>query len=1521
MHVRTLTLIALAGALALSAAAQDGPYEPTVRTLLLDHFDDPFEPDGTAMTSPEVITPAGEHTGGRPMEGGEFVEGRSGMAYRFHGKTAMYYPAQGNIDPAAGSVEFWVRLGFEPKHPNQMPSNLRNQLFFHLDPPGTAIFSIYSTMKNLCVGVWDQQRKLVAYLGASSPWHEGEWHHVEVRWGRRLELWVDGERRGAKDWSGLFGPISIDLAETRMYVGSRVRYSDVVSEFAIDELRILGPGGEQVPPFPVITCPRLSAPPTIDGVLAEGEWAGAGRATGFVGLNRNALVEDQTTVFVGHDEEGLYVAFECTDPQRRPLVGTFVERDSAVYQEDAVDIFLQPGPGDYPYYQLIANCVGTRFDMRLFDDNGRRGKDIEFDPDWTAAASKGDGRWVMEAAIPWSELEGRSAPDPGERWRVNFCRDADAASRLSSWSYTSGNFHRTSNFGEMVFRDDDRAMRLTELSGAAEGRLRARLDLAGRAFDPPVTVSARLIDAGAEAVAESTKELIDAKTFLFEPPPMVSGDYVLTVAARTDESTMLYQRLPFEVMKPYDIAVAGYPYEGKLWVSANIGGLPDAPAGVTARAVLLRGDEEAGSCEIAEFERGIGRGAIDITQIDPGQYVVRSQALAPDGTVLAEAEAGYEHFDRPRFWMSDAGIDNSVPAPWTPVEVEDGAIRVWGREYRCGSRVLPEQIVNQGREVLAGPVAMTARVGGGEIDLADAAPRFEEAPEDRAVHVAEAAKGSLTARWRVTTEFDGLQRYDLTLEPEGEVSVEALTLRVPVKPEVAHFLLPSNGRFSKARVIGDEPWHTGFIPQVWVGNDDLGLAWFAESDQYWNPKDDDEMLRVAREGDTVAILANIIRSPLTIGEPITITFGLMATPVKFVPSGDPWYYRIASPTNPIDLGDPEKSTIAYNERLIYPGHGNIDPREGTVEFWMSNAGLAGSSIRDVLTLSGDGGALHLQYHDSVGRFLLTASGADGALIDVSGFDLPEDAFTHVALTWSSDAVSLYVDGALIGAHDGPIPAAATMAAAPEKLRVVFGCHHQKNGYTDIDIDEVRVSSSVRYAGDACVVPEDPFVADEHTLLLDHLDDRFTPDGADAETRPEVISGLSDELGGMPSIGAEFGDGRFGSALRLRYKRARPCMQMYQEVWKADAYLLWSWMPGHQRDQHGWPLPLFVEPEHDLAAMNEAFDEAGVRVCTYIGYMGIGAPTRWSRQFGHEWRREPVSSQPSEPPKGHMFLDCCGNARGYGDYLAAGTQWLVQEHGFDGAYTDGNGHVYPCRNTHHGCGYYDRHGTLRPTYPVFGTREYLKRMYKVIHANNPDGYLVNHVSYNIFIPTMSFTDIYYTGEHEHYEDLLKCRVRWQGTQWGIWPILLGADSHSYEPMHIMYGLLHGVSVWCHGPEARNDVQRKTVNQWQTYDEFGYREAEWVPYYRAEERGLARPDTEDVKCSLYLREGERVFLIVGNLRHEVTECEVALDLAQMGLAGADLHVYNALSDREIPLEDGALQVRIRPTSFVLVRIDRR
>lgn len=1493
----------LAAAILLAAStAWSQPYQADSRTLLLDHFDQPFVMDGKNCTSPEVFKPTAGFTGGRPMPGGEFVDGRYGKALRLHGLMKLDYPADGNLDLAAGTIDLDVALGFDAEETfKKPPSELRNQLYLTIWGPRGSRVVIYSVLKSTCLGVWDQARQLVAYTAVPGFFHTGEWHHLALKWGRRLELQVDDQQAVVPDWPGLFGPLSARPDECRISLGSHVGSSGVVSEFALDELRVLGPGGEQVPDYPIVTAPRLAAP-TIDGEIGEREWAAAARTTGFVGLNDPSLVSDQTMVYLGWDDTALYVAGDCRDPEARPIVAALTERDSAVWTEDAVDVFLSPGPELEPYYQLIASAAGTRFDARLNRAAGQR-VDLTFNPDWTAAAKRARGRWTMEARIPFGALDGRATPQDGERWRVNFCRDAEG-SRLSSWAYTSGNFHRPASFGELIFSRSDRAIRLGLSDDWAIGHLTALAEMTGLTFQPPVTVRGRLVGNDAKALHETTNRLADYRAATFEAPPLVTGAYQLTIRADTDAGPLYYQRLPLKVAKSYDIAVAGYPYEGKLWVTANVAGLDKPPAGLVARSELLNGEQVVGRCEIREFVRGRGQASLAIDQLPPGKYLVKSQAVAPDGQVLGSAEAAFEQMAKPAWWRSPAGADHSVPSPWTPVRAGADGTEVWGRRYSPANRALPARITSQGAELLAAPISLSVTADGQTADLAGVATVVTKTRPDVLRAAGETKLGNLTARVATATEFDGLQRYDLTLTPTGTATLTAATLEIPMPRGLTPFMLVSNGDTSPVREVGDQLWQSAFQPQVWLGNDDVGLAWFAESDQHWAPLDA-AMIEVQPAGDRTVLRCRMVRQAVKLERPITYTFGLMATPVKDGHAGDPFWIRFGSPLGPYDRVDDPSASRMPIESLRYPAAGNVDASRGTIECFVAPHGPRGGAWRDLLRVTGPDGGLAVTWQDAAPPVLKldVRRGDQTRTLSVPKAGLEAGRFAHLAVTWEKE-VAVYLDGRRLGAVD---------LTPPTGTAIVLGSESPWRGWTSFVFDELRVSRSVRYTGDRAPVPAEAFAPDQATLLLDHLDGGFRPDGEDAETRATTISGQSGELGGLPSIGCTFVAGRFGQGLQVAVEPAIASTEAFRR-WGNNAALYWWWFEDGAKT-YGWPPPLMIDPPSgDPRALLKRFGELGIRVAPYMGYTGIGAPSDLSRQFGAEWRREPLSSQPAEPPKGHFFLDCCGNS-GYADYIAAGTDWLVNELGYQACYTDGNARVYACRNTHHGCGYTMPDGTLRSTWPIFGTREYLKRMFRVLKAKDPSYFLVNHVSYNMLIPTMSFTDVVYSGEHEQYEDPLKFRVRWQSKPWGLWTILLGPDSHSYEALHNTWCLLHGVSVWPQGALGRNDMLRKTVNLWQTYDRFGYREAEWRPYYAAED--LARAADEQVKVSLYRHPKGRALLVVGNLKHEVVMTTITLDLKALGVSGKQ--AANALDGRALPLKGNQLTVRLRPTSFVLAWVE--
>src|SRR5262245_45770121 len=77
----------------------------------------------------------------------------------------------------------------------------------------------------------------------------------------------------------------------------------------------------QVPPPPTTMAPlratRLSTPPVIDGALDDEAWTGAPLPTD-KWLSYNPLhgdsIPQQTSVWVAYDNDALYFAFRCDDP-------------------------------------------------------------------------------------------------------------------------------------------------------------------------------------------------------------------------------------------------------------------------------------------------------------------------------------------------------------------------------------------------------------------------------------------------------------------------------------------------------------------------------------------------------------------------------------------------------------------------------------------------------------------------------------------------------------------------------------------------------------------------------------------------------------------------------------------------------------------------------------------------------------------------------------------------------------------------------------------------------------------------------------------------------------------------------------------------------------------------------------------------------------------------------------------------------------------------------------------------------
>lgn len=204
----------------------------------------------------------------------------------------------------------------------------------------------------------------------------------------------------------------------------------------------------------------VTAPPKIDGRLDDAAWQAAPRAGPFfiLGSTTGERPAAETYVQVVWTQDRLYVAYRCLEPAMDKLVVQVTEPDGPVYTDDSVETFLDPGATGSGYAHLAVNAGGTTFDQRLLPSRynvdwytTNAASLTDWDPAWQAAASRGEGEWTVEFAVPFDRLGG--TPQPGDTWGVNFCRERYAAPELSSWAPLEGDkFAQPQAFGRLTFR-------------------------------------------------------------------------------------------------------------------------------------------------------------------------------------------------------------------------------------------------------------------------------------------------------------------------------------------------------------------------------------------------------------------------------------------------------------------------------------------------------------------------------------------------------------------------------------------------------------------------------------------------------------------------------------------------------------------------------------------------------------------------------------------------------------------------------------------------------------------------------------------------------------------------------------------------------------------------------------------------------------------------------------------------------------------------------------------------------------
>lgn len=151
---------------------------------------------------------------------------------------------------------------------------------------------------------------------------------------------------------------------------------------------------------PAIQAVRADTPPTIDGRLDDPCWERATHVTEFYRERVFAPALEATEAWVCYDEEHIYVAFRCHDPEPSRIRAMQRKRQGQISRDDRVSVAVEVSGQGTSWYSFQVTAGGTQFD----EVPGGTSEKIEWKGDWRAAAEIGETGWTAEIAIPFSIL-------------------------------------------------------------------------------------------------------------------------------------------------------------------------------------------------------------------------------------------------------------------------------------------------------------------------------------------------------------------------------------------------------------------------------------------------------------------------------------------------------------------------------------------------------------------------------------------------------------------------------------------------------------------------------------------------------------------------------------------------------------------------------------------------------------------------------------------------------------------------------------------------------------------------------------------------------------------------------------------------------------------------------------------------------------------------------------------------------------------------------------------------------------
>ncbi|MBO4619159.1 MAG: hypothetical protein J5654_03530 [Victivallales bacterium] len=252
-------------------------------------------------------------------------------------------------------------------------------------------------------------------------------------------------------------------------------------------------------------------------------------------------------------------------------------------------------------------------------------------------------------------------------------------------------------------------------------------------------------------------------------------------------------------------------------------------------------------------------------------------------------------------WLhNDIGKADRLITGFTPLKRSGNTLSAVLKDLTLGDNGLPETVTANGGPVLARPVTVVAEANGTPLKWQYQAPVFTGETDTSITAESELECDALRIRAKIRMEQDGLLRYDWTLLPGKAPLPTRLYVDIPIRADVATlyhavgeglrsnpagFVPQGQGLLFSSKAIPQKHFDS-FLPYLWVGSEFRGICYAADWDKGWCHSKERDGVELLREPDgTVVIRLNLLNSPKKLAKDNTITFALLASPVKPMPEG------------------------------------------------------------------------------------------------------------------------------------------------------------------------------------------------------------------------------------------------------------------------------------------------------------------------------------------------------------------------------------------------------------------------------------------------------------------------------------------------------------------------------------------------------------------------------------------------------------------------------------------------------------